>query len=160
MKFSPLAIALSGALTVTPTSSQAEISIPWSIVACYKWAVNDLFEKPLSESLVRSYVNPDEVIEYLKIPEKKQKPWLEEKVIQSVLSFAAYVKQEIQKREWTVSESELVFTFYKVYSTKIVLKGEIDNISFKVTLEPDGECKVLDFTLEWVKWMLDRVPRG
>lgn len=160
MKLSSLAFVLSGALSVSPAPSQAEISIPWNIVTCYKWAVNNLFEKPLTESLVRSYVNPDEVIEYLKIPENKQKPWLEKKVIKSVLSFAAYVKWEIQKREGKVTESELIFTFYKVYDTKIVLKWEIDDISFKVTLEPDGECKVLDFVLEWVKGMLDNVPKG
>ncbi len=141
--FSPLA------LVVSLTGSVAEANtIPGSVVTCYKSAVSDLFEQALTEGLVRKYVNPEAVVEYLNIPEDKIDSNIEAKIIRSVIAFAQFVKKEIEKREDTTEESDLIFTFYKVYETKIVIKGTIDDVFFKISLEPNGECKVLDFVLE------------
>lgn len=140
----------------TPEYTEANtVTIPWGVVQCYRSLYRDIVDGNITSEKVKEYVNPENVLIDMRNPVNDS---LKEKVIQSAKNFALFLAKKINENTQYTWE-DIVFTRYKEWSHKVLLEWKIADYNFKLYLEPNGECKVLDFTVAWVKWMRDFVPR-
>lgn len=148
-------VAWAMTLWVPQYTEAKTITIPWEVVQCYRSLYWDIVDGNISDAKVREYVNPENVLIDMRNPVNDA---LKEKVIHSARNFALFLAREI-KEKTQYTWKDVVFTKYKAWSHKVLLEWHVAGYNFKLYLEPGGECKVLDFTVAWVKWMRDSVPR-